>query len=306
MSIIKRKCPLCDCDEYKSILCLKENQFTLNNNSYKVYSIPELGLNPKKDYPIVKCNKCKMIYSLYHLDDNQEFILYKDIISQEKSMKKIMTIGRRNGDHKRWLSLLSLVNKSKPKDINLKVADYGCGWGTFLQTANGPGITTIGFDVTPWKIEYARQHGILICENEEEFINNGPYDLCISTSVLEHLRNPRNSVELLSKILKPDGYAFINCIVVNSSFQWKLIKRKLRKQTPIQKEINPWEHLNYFTSKTFIKLMGEYGFVPINKPINFLDNNFSISELIILILRRLFPNFTAKKFITGFWQLKIK
>ena len=233
-----------------------------------------------------------MVYTLYHLDDKREGLVYNRILDNEASLQKVLTVGRRAGDLQRWLSLLTLVNKQKLGDPNLKVLDYGCGWGTFLQVAQGPGVSVVGFDATSWKMEWARKQGITIFNSEKELFNEGPFDICVSTSVLEHLRNPVAASQAMARLLKPGGYALISGVVTQAAFPWawKKIRRDIALGRPLPKEINAWEHLNYFNFTNFANMLGKAGFVPVKRQLKWLDGNKLLLPVTKLFLKKFFQS----------------
>lgn len=301
MTLIKRACPVCSCSTADTVLTLNQNDFTLNNPSYNLNEIAELSLRPDQTYPVVRCVECHLIYSLYHLDSNGENIVYNRVINSSVSKEKILTYGRRMGDLKRWLNLLAVAKLKGRDKIKLKVLDYGCGWGTFLQVAGGPGVTAIGFDVTSWKVSFAQEQGVTVCETEGELDKHAPFDLCLSTSVLEHLHHPGDAVETISRLLKPGGYAYITCVIgdVHSNENWDVIKGSLERKESIPKEINPWEHLNYFTNKTFLALMTSYGFIPVDGP---EEAATGLKACVKNMLKRRFPFLKNKNSLSGFWK----
>ncbi len=301
MPLIERLCPVCSSSERSEVVILKQDHFTKNNPSYNLGKIPALGLSPEQEYPIVRCVECGLIYSLYHLDDEGEKIVYNEIIDSGISKRKVLTIGRRLGDLKRWHNLLSLTGKGGKDSIAIKLLDYGCGWGTFLQVAHGPGVTAIGFDVTSWKIEFARSNGATVCESEEELLKHAPFDLCLSTSVLEHLHHPGEAVKTISSLMKPGGFAYITCVIgdVYRDESWNDIKGALERNKPVPKEINPWEHLNYFTNETFLNLMTANDFMPVDGPEEAGDG---IKTCVKTALKRKFPFLKNKHAVSGFWK----
>jgi SAM-dependent methyltransferase len=262
MTLIKRDCPLCFSPEHDEVVILHQADFTLSNPSYQLDHLAELGLDAKLEYPIVKCRKCKMIYSLYSLDDEAQSIVYNQVIDSDRSLKKVMTVSKRIKDHKRWIDLLSLLDDKE--QVRLKVLDYGCGWGAKLLAAQGPGVQVVGFDITEWKVAWARNQGLQICTSVEELMPYAPFDMLISTSVLEHLESPRKAVKEMASLLKPGGHALLTCIIPDAvqESDWKQIQSRLLHGQGIPKEINPWEHLNYFTIDTLSGFLREFGFIP--------------------------------------------
>ena len=266
--LVRRVCPVCGADEPQTVLTLTAEDFVHNNSTYILERIPELGLDPATEYPIVACGKCEMVYTQYHLEFDRLDIVYERLIDPEKSLEKVMRCDRRIVNHRDWIGLLQLVARQAPGALDLKVMDYGCGWATMLGVAKGPGVDVVGFDVTPWKVEWAREQGIPIVESEAELAARGPFDLAICTSCIEHLTEPRLAVDFIAAHLKHGGYAFLTCIVheVMSLSDWAQMRRRLADKKPLPKDINPWEHLNYFNNQTYRRFLDESGFEPVPTP----------------------------------------
>jgi SAM-dependent methyltransferase len=266
--LLTRSCPVCRSDNFDEVLILHQTEFTTPNPGYRLNHIGSLGLNPEQAYPIVKCRNCDMVYSLYCLPDEAESIVYNQLIDPDASRAKVLTIARRIKDLKHWVNLLSLVEKLKPGVLDLKVVDYGCGWGSLLLDASGPGVQPIGFDVTEWKVAWAREQGLTICTSFEELKKYAPFDIGISTDVFEHMKFPREAVQELASLLKPGAVCLITCIQgeVSQALDWLEMKNRLAQGKPLPKVVNPWEHLNYFTIETLTNLLREYGFSPVEFP----------------------------------------
>ncbi|MBA4367885.1 MAG: hypothetical protein C0403_09640 [Desulfobacterium sp.] len=260
--LVTRNCPLCNSNEYRILLVLKEDHFTKVNKSYILSRISELNLNADQDYPIIKCNKCQMIYSLYCLNAENENLVYERIIDHDVSRRKIMAVNRRRYDVGVWIGLLDRLQVYGTEHLDIKIVDYGCGWGTLLLAAEGPGVKAFGFDVTSWKINWAREQGLTIFDNEESLAQEAPFDAFYCTSVLEHLNHPREALQTLAKLLKHGACGYITAMIpfANSSEGWTELNKRISSGLPLPKEINPWEHLNYFTVDAFRRLLSEIGF----------------------------------------------
>lgn len=89
-----------------------------------------------------------------------------------------------------------------------KVLDLGCGTGLITQVL--PGNVT-GIDISPWKIERARQHcphaTFMVGDVEDlsTLLSDSSFDAIVCTDVLEHLEAPDKVVEGIRRVLKPEG-----------------------------------------------------------------------------------------------------
>ena len=246
-----------------------------------------------------------MSYSLYHLDDHQESLVYNHIIDHEISKSRALTLEKRLECIKIWLILLALIDYPQGNILKIKLLDYGCGWGTLLQVAQGPGMETVGYEVSKPQMTWCREKGIIICNSEEELYEKAPFDICVSTSVLEHLRNPTEAVKTMSSLLKPGGHLFITCIVssVKKSSGWNTIRKKLARGVPLNKAINPWEHLNYFRPKDLAKLMSLYGFEPVEIPYKFISKKRLELQCMKMILGKYYRLIRPRNY-SSCWQLR--
>jgi SAM-dependent methyltransferase len=299
MALVERTCPLCGSDSRTELVVLTQDDFTTVNATYRLDRVPDLGLDPEQRYPIVSCDDCGMAYSRYHLDDETEGRVYTEIIDAERSLAKVGSLGRKRGDLVRCLKLLELVDSPPP----LTLVDYGCGWGTLLRVAQGLGIEAVGFDATSWKTDWARANGLRVYDEAADVERHAPFDLLVCTSVLEHLREPRRALEWMTTVARPGAVALVDCVVgaASSPEAWGRIRRQLEAGEPIPKEINPWEHLNYFTPAKLTELMREYGFEPAKDPGAWVPGAFGLRGVVELVVR---PRLRRDRRAFGFWRFQ--
>jgi ubiquinone/menaquinone biosynthesis C-methylase UbiE len=93
-----------------------------------------------------------------------------------------------------------------------KVLDVGCGTGKMLRSMPAC-YQRYGIDIDQRIIDFARQKGGGV-NYEVGDSNNLPYgdnsfDLVMCHSVLHHLKDPRQTVEEILRVVKPDGAVFI-------------------------------------------------------------------------------------------------
>lgn len=107
-----------------------------------------------------------------------------------------------------------------------------------------------------------RGHGVPVFSDFEELHAAGPFDVCLSTSVVEHLASPLEGMRQIAELLKPGGLAYVTGIIgaAQTLGQWQAIDKAIKSSELIPKKINPWEHLNYFTEATLNQLMAKAGF----------------------------------------------
>jgi len=103
-----------------------------------------------------------------------------------------------------------------------EVLDLGCGTGLITQTL--PGNVT-GVDISPWKIERARQHcphAVFLVGDAEDvsaLLPDSSFDAVVCTDCLEHLEAPDKAVAEIWRVLKA-GSIFIGT-VPSKSIVWK-------------------------------------------------------------------------------------
>lgn len=103
-------------------------------------------------------------------------------------------------------SILHLI----PKNCN--VLDAGCGDGVSLTRLNSLGYKTLGIDLSEEKLQRAIDKGCTVQKadmHDLSFIDNGEFDVIISSHSLEHAFNPSLVLNEFNRILKEDGLMFI-------------------------------------------------------------------------------------------------
>ena len=120
---------------------------------------------------------------------------------------------RSSYDHKlaEYLSkYFIMLNDNKS---NLDIAEIGAGTGKLCSIWD----TNELFNVTAYDIEKSKKFPPNVtfhkCSLSEIITSNydNCYDIVFSKSVIEHIPKPIEYFNVLDKILKPDGYAFIMC-----------------------------------------------------------------------------------------------
>lgn len=87
------------------------------------------------------------------------------------------------------------------------VLDLGCGIGDFLVACK----RAVGADINPDNIKYCKSQqliAVLLSDNQYPFINNS-FDSVLLDNVIEHIANPTEMLNEISRILKYGGQLMI-------------------------------------------------------------------------------------------------
>lgn len=112
-------------------------------------------------------------------------------------------------------SLLKMLGKWGPSDRPCRVLDAGCGNGYVTGILLEAGFDVVGIDASASGIQQARANnpgGTFECLSVYEELKDrlGPFDLIVSTEVIEHLHVPRRFVSNLRAVLKPGGVMLLS------------------------------------------------------------------------------------------------
>ena len=137
--------------------------------------------------------------------------------------------------------------------------DFGCGYGSLVQAVNGPAVSAYGFETSPRRVEYLRKLGIAVLDSMDLVRRHAPFDAIILSDVLEHVPEPADTLRMLHQLLRTDGMLLINVPNFNADMIAGVRGALQRKQAP-SREINPWEHLNYFSPASLRSMLRAQGY----------------------------------------------
>ena len=99
-----------------------------------------------------------------------------------------------------------------------RILDIGCGDGGISIAFAKRGGVVSGIDSDPNRIErasvWAQEHGVkvdfLLEDGEHTHFASGSFDLIICNAVIEHVYNPEQLAEEISRLLRTDGFLFLD------------------------------------------------------------------------------------------------
>ena len=150
-----------------------------------------------------------------------------------------------------------------------RVLDVGCGNGAVAGQFIARGCTVVGIDPSESGISIAREtypigrfEVQLADENILQNLNEKPFDLIVSTEVVEHVYAPRSYIRGCFAALKPGGrficttpyHGYLKNLVLALANKWD------RHADPL------WDggHIKLWSRKTLTSLLTESGFINFN------------------------------------------
>jgi SAM-dependent methyltransferase len=134
-----------------------------------------------------------------------------------------------------------------------RVLDIGTAGGAFLDAAARFGYDAHGLEPSRYLVEKGKQRGLKIEQGiiEDHTYPEHSFDMVCLWDVLEHVPEPREALQAVRKLLKPDGILLINYPDIGT-LQAKLAGRRFWWLLSV--------HLQHFSPDTVRKLCARTGF----------------------------------------------
>ena len=296
----KRSCPVCGSNESIIIMRFTPKLLSELNPTYRLDKFEKAMKGKTHLLTYSKCKKCRMIYCENMWDDVTLRNVYENTIDHSKSKDMMLSIEKRLYLTRIWINILRILKLSgKEKLEDLKIIDYGCGWGDFLDVAQGFGVSVTGYDGNSKKIELPKERGHKIANNLDELKSFAPVDVFVMLSVLEHLQDVNFIMHLAKELLKPDGLL----VFLVMDYRPKYIKRnfiRLKSNLPaLTKNLNPVEHVNVYDYKSAMATLKNYSFDLISSGhVLYLTDFFVMRNSMKLIKLFNWIEWLSTKFIT--------
>lgn len=239
----------------------------------------------KGNYILESCNICSLVFQSEILNSDGMKHLYETLIDTDQSLLKNKnhesTYFRNIFEDILFISLF-LTENTIPSQI--RILDFGMGWGAWAKTARAFGFDIYGAELSKQRISHAEKNAIPIITNLES--RNHSFRYINTEQVMEHIADLDHVMALIASNLSMGGYLrfsvpFSKKDIANvNSKGWK----------PAHDSLHPLEHINSFNRKSIIKLAGRFNLKPV--PLGFFLKLFIKKPTFFpIILRRMISHF---------------
>lgn len=164
----------------------------------------------KWSYELLSCNRCALLYrypyessshmkKFYQKDYEQSGLTTDLPVSSELQRLISVNFADTEKDYTPAIRVLQALGVRSGG----RILDYGANWGYGVFQFGKAGFDSIGFEVSEPRAQYAANLGVVVHTHQEEII--GPFDVVYSKHVLEHVPDPRASLEEQWGLVRPGG-----------------------------------------------------------------------------------------------------
>jgi 2-polyprenyl-3-methyl-5-hydroxy-6-metoxy-1,4-benzoquinol methylase len=168
----------------------------------------------------------------------------------------------------RYHDILSLFPNS-----NLRVLDYGCGWGYYSIALQEKGFYVTATDISKNEVDicnfvWGKIDNIIFENKSITDYENEEFDYVLSSEVIEHVHNTGNYLSNINRVLKVGGCLIISLPnVMNFRFFFGMLSKNLKeKLKKISKDTldnydKTQDHIHAWDPTHFVRLVSSVGFV---------------------------------------------
>lgn len=250
-----RSCPGCGSDRPRHLAAIAASAVVRENDTYRPEALDLLGVAATASYDIVQCVACDFAYAHELPDETLLATLYGKVIDP--------AVREGSATEEQWkahqLALAAELVRRAASAGNVRMLDYGCGDGTVVRALNAAGISCAGFEPHP-----RRPPDGTIADSVKDL--EGRFTAVLLSDVLEHVAEPKEVLATCHALLSDGGWLCVSVPDFNPRRMAGILS-DLRGGRPVTREVNPWEHLNYFSPATLVSMVRGSGFVVDAEPV---------------------------------------
>ena len=199
-----------------------------------------------RHHTIVQCQRCGLVYTDPRPDGYEIVETYQaveDPLYLEEREGRVLTFEH----HLKPLERLTGPPNGRP------LLDVGCYTGVFVEIAAHHGWDAWGVEPSRWAVGQAQSRGLHVVQGtlETAELPETYFDVVTMWDVIEHVADPRGTLEKAHRLLKPGGLAVVHTIDIESS-----LARLMGVRWPWLMEM----HIYYFSRRTLRAMLETCGF----------------------------------------------
>lgn len=253
---VNRPCPITGEPAARTIAHVRAAVVAAENQTYRDDYAALLGISPEDEFPIVE-GPTGFVYAGWLPPPGFLSRVYEDVIDHSKTVTTSLPYRHMLLE---FGAAFQRVVLEQGRPTPLRLLDFGCGYGALLRILASHDIQAVGYEPSTQRRQVNTADGdFTLLSDIDELERAGPFDLFVCTEVLEHVPEPREVLRLLRRLAAPGallGLTVPQCDLQALTHSFSEMERHGRL-SPV---INPWEHLNYFSSASLRRLLADEGF----------------------------------------------
>lgn len=215
-----------------------------NSEDWSAFACTSAGYG--RHHQIVQCRNCGLVYTNPRAGQREILDTYEaveDRLYLEEREGRVLTFERH----------LEPLERMTGSPEHRALLDVGCHIGVFVEIASQHGWDAWGVEPSHWAVEHARARGLnVVCGTLETVdLPEQAFDVITMWDVIEHLTDPRGTIDRAYELLRPGGLLVIHTIDIDSAFAGILGPRW------------PWlmqMHIFYFSRRTLRAMLEQCGY----------------------------------------------
>ncbi|MCP4539557.1 MAG: class I SAM-dependent methyltransferase [Chloroflexi bacterium] len=236
------RCNLCQADD--SIIRYPSTIVQGERGDWRAFRCTHSGYG--QHARIVQCCQCDLVYADPRSNGHtivETYQAVEDPLYLEEREGRVLTFER----HLRPMERLTGPSDGRP------LLDVGCYTGVFIEIASRHGWDVWGVEPSQWAVEQAQARGLRVVQGtlDTADLPQAHFDVVTMWDVIEHVTDPRESLDQVYGLLKPGGLLVVHTIDIDSLFA-----RLMGPRWPWLMEM----HLYYFSRRTMRAMLEQCGF----------------------------------------------
>lgn len=132
-------------------------------------------------------------------------------------MRAYISYDQKSKSRLNWAVVGPIIAQLAASDREVRILDFGCGWGTFLLDAPRRQIRLYGYDIETSAVDnltstmrFVRRHFEPAHVDASGNITPCGFDMIVCSHVLEHLPDADAQLRAFSSALRPGGFLLLN------------------------------------------------------------------------------------------------